>query len=84
MAKKTWELAISNHWLSSQPLSHLLHSVREGLHELFTNRDKDLTRVPILLWSLWKSRNALIFANEVPNPMASLLRAKRIWTEWSL
>jgi len=38
----------------------------------------------ILLWSLWKSRNALIFKNETPSPMATLLRAKRSWAEWTL
>jgi len=81
VAKETWELAVNNHWLSSQPFSHLLHSVREGLHELHRKHDKDITRVAILLWSLWKSRNALIFRNEVPNPISSLVRAKRIWTE---
>ena len=84
MVKKTWDLAVGNNWLSSQPLSHLLHSVRAGLHNLHMARDKDLTKVAILLWSMWKSRNALIFENEVPNPMGSLVRAKHIWAEWNL
>ena len=84
MVKKTWDLAVSTKWLSSHPLSHFLPSVREGLHGLYSARDKDLTKVAILLWSLWKSRNALVFENEIPKPMGSLVRAKRIWTEWSL
>ena len=61
-----------------------LPSVREGLHNLYITRDNSLPRVAILLWSIWKSRNAMVFDNDVPKPMGSLVRAKRIWAEWKL
>ena len=58
--------------------------MREGIHNLYNARDNFLPRVAILLWSIWKSRNGMVFDNEVPKPMGSLLRAKRIWAEWKL
>ena len=84
MVKKTWDLAVSQQWLLSQPFPLSFPSVREGIHNLYNARDNFLPRVAILLWSIWKSRNAMVFDNEVPKPMGSLLRAKRIWAEWKL
>ena len=64
-----------------QPFPPSLPCVREGLHSLYNARDNYLPRVAILLWCIWKSRNALVFDNDVPKPMGTLVRAKRIWTE---
>ena len=84
MVKKTWDLAVSHNWISSQSLSLLGSSVKEGLHNLHQAHDQSITRVAMLLWSIWKSRNAMIFDNEAPKPMGSLIRAKRNWAEWHL
>ena len=81
MVKKTWDLAVSHNWLTSQPIPQSLPSVREGLHSLYTSRTSSLTRVAIPLWSIWKSHNAMVFDNDVPKPMGSLLRAKRSWAK---
>ena len=82
MVQKTWDLAVHHNWLFSHPFFPSLPSVREGLQTLYNARDNSLPRVAILLWSIWKSRNAMVFENDVPNPMGSLVRAKRIWAEW--
>ena len=84
MVKKTWDLAVSQQWLLSQPFPLSFPSVREGIHNLYNARDSFLPRVAILLWSIWKSRNAMVFDNDVPKPVASLVSAKRIWAEWKL
>jgi len=81
MVKKIWDLAVSHNWISSQSLSLLESSVTEGLHNLHQARDQSISRIALLLWSVWKSRNAMIFANDVPQPMGSLIRAKRSWAE---
>ena len=81
MVKKTWDLAVSHNWLTSQPFPQSLPSVRKGLHNLYTSRTSSLTRVAILLWSIWKSRNAMVFDNDVSKSMGSLLRAKRSCAE---
>uniref|UniRef100_A0A7C9DFJ2 RNase H type-1 domain-containing protein n=1 Tax=Opuntia streptacantha TaxID=393608 RepID=A0A7C9DFJ2_OPUST len=75
---------VSHQWISSQSLSLLGSSVKEGLHNLHQAHDQSVTRIAMLLWSIWKSRNAMIFDNEAPKPMGSLIRAKRTWAEWQL
>jgi len=84
MVTKIWDLAVSQKWLLSQPFPPSLPCVREGLHILYNVGDNYLPRVAILLWSIWKSRNALVFDNDGPKPMGTLVRAKRIWAEWKL
>jgi len=84
MVKKTWDLAVSHNWLLSFPFPHLPTSIREGLHDLYTKRSISLTRVVILLWSIWKICNTMIFNHDIPKPMDSLVRAKHNWAEWRL
>jgi len=77
-------MAVTHQWIPTCPFAQSGSSLQEELHMLALNRHPRLSRVVILLWSLWKSRNALIFKNEAPSPMATLLRAKRSWAEWTL
>ena len=37
-----------------------------------------------ILWSIWKSRNATVFNNEIFNPIACLVRAKKANAEWRI
>ena len=84
MAQKAWEMAVTHQWLPTLPFAHSVSSLQEELHSLALNQHPRLSRVVILLWSIWKSRNALIFKNEIPSPMGTLVRAKRSWAEWAL
>jgi len=77
MVKKTWDLAVSHNWLPSFPFPQIPTSIQEGLHDLYTTWSISFTRVVILLWSIWKSCNAIIFNHGVPKPMGSLVRAER-------
>jgi len=84
MANRVWDMAVTHQWLPNQLFNHPTTGLREELHTLAQNKSPWLSRVVLLLWSLWKSHNAYIFKNEVPSPMGTLLRAKRNWAEWKL
>ena len=84
VAKHTWDLAIAHHWLPSYPFGPTQAATRDHIHRLASHNPSLLSRVALLLWSIWKTRNALIFRNEPPKPMGTLLRAKRSWAEWKL
>ena len=83
-AQKVWELAVTHQWIPMLPFDNSVSSLHDGLHVLAHNRHPRLSRIVLLLWSLWKSRNARTFKNETPSPLVTLLRAKRSWAEWSL
>ena len=83
MTQRVWELAVSHQWLPTLPFAHAVSSLHEELHALALSRHPRLSRIVILLWSIWKSRNALVFRNDTPTPMGTLLRAKRNWVEWT-
>ena len=83
-ARQVWDLAAVHQWLPLFTFSSLTMSIRDHLHELACQKSPHLSRVVLLLWSIWKSRNALIFKNDTPNSMGTLLRAKRSWAEWKL
>jgi len=84
VAQKVWDLAVPHQWIPSSSFAHQGPSLREGLHLLAQNQSPHLTRVVLLLWSIWKSHNALLFNRESTTPMGTLLRAKRSWAEWRL
>ena len=84
MAKRVWDMAITHQWLPTMPFNQPATGLRDELHIMAQNKFPWLSRVVLLLWSLWKSRNAYVFKNEVPSPMGTLLRAKRNWAEWTL
>jgi len=84
MAHNVWDMAVTHHWLPSHPFSQPGSSLCEELHLLAQNQYPWFSRLVLLLWSIWKSRNALIFRNESISPMGTLLRAKRNWAEWKL
>ena len=81
---QVWDLAVLHRWIDSLPFTQQNISLRDQLHVLAQTKSPCLTRVVLLLWSIWKSRNALIFRNESTAPMGTLLRAKRNWAEWRI
>jgi len=81
LAKQTWELATLHNWLPSNPFHSSTLPARDQLHALALQKSPLLTRVALLLWSIWKARNNLTFNNVPPQPMGTLLRAKRSWAE---
>ena len=84
MAHKVWDMAVAYPWLPNLSFTQLVSSLCEELHSLANNRYPRLSRVVLLLWSIWKSSNALVFRNEISSPMGTLLRAKCSWAEWKL
>lgn len=41
-------------------------------------------KISFLLWSIWKGRNTTVFKNEVSNPLACLIRQKKVNVEWRI
>ena len=73
MARQVWDLAVAHSWLPSLPFPNTDSPLREELHLLIQNRYPCVDRVVLLLWSIWKSRNALVFREESPSLMGTLL-----------
>ena len=84
MVRQIWDLATEHQWLPRMPFPSSTTTVRDHLHDLASQKFPHLSRVVLLLWSIWKSRNALVFKHDTPKPMGTLLRAKRSWAEWKL
>ena len=84
LAHQTWTMAVAHNWLPQLSFPTLNAPLRDQLHDLATQDYPHITRVVLLLWSIWKTRNGLVFNNDVANPMGTLLRAKRSWAEWKL
>jgi len=84
MANQVWDMAVAHQWLPAHPFTQPATGIRDALHTMAQSKFPWLSRVILLLWSLWKSRNAYVFRNEVPSPMGTLLRAKRNWAEWKI
>ena len=66
MAQKVWEMAVAHQWLRSIPFAHSMSTLQAGLQLLAHHPQPQLSRIVLLLWSMWKSRNGLIFRNEAP------------------
>ena len=77
-------MVVAHNWLPQLSFPTLNAPLRDQLHDLATQDYPHITRVVLLLWSIWKTRNGLVFNNDVANPMGTLLRAKRSWAEWKL
>jgi len=72
LARQVWDLAVAHHWIPANPFPYSHVSIRDGLLLLIQNRYPCLSRVALLLWSIWKARNGLIFRNDSPSPMGPL------------
>ena len=83
-ARQVWELAVAHRWLPALPFPTTDSPLCEALQLLIQNRYPNIDRVALLLWSIWKSRNGLVFRNEPTSLLGTLLRAKRGWAEWKL
>jgi len=38
----------------------------------------------MLLWSIWKTKNNMVFRNETPSPVRTFIRAKKVSAEWRI
>jgi len=43
---------------------------------------KEVQRLSFLLWTIWKGRNAVLFQNDIFNPIACIIKAKRACAKW--
>ena len=73
-----WDLAKQHRWIPAQftPTPDLPWLAQWG-SVLTTYDRKIIQRIAFLLWSIWKMRNAVIFQQEVAQPIKCLIRAKK-------
>ena len=80
-----WDLAKQHRWipLHFTPTTSFPWLTQWGSF-LVTYDRNSLQRIAFLLWSIWKMRNAVIFQQEVVQPIKCLIRAKKLCAEWRI
>ena len=85
VTRKTWELAYQHKWILLN-ISHV--RIMSNIDLLtFTRGQASSDQVHCiisLIWSIWKSCNAVVFKNEIYNSVRTIIRAKRNWAEWKV
>ena len=83
--RKAQELAQKYKWIPSNILSSITHSWMSTLRTLNKAcQPKILQNLSFLLWSIWKIWNGVIFKNDIFNPMACIIGAKKASAEWRI
>ena len=59
---KIWVLAYQHEWIAHNPFLNAISFIITVLHDLLVIRSSDLPKIVVLLWSIWKNHNAIIFA----------------------
>ena len=80
-----WCLATAHNWIPSTTSIAPSDTVSTWLTKL--RQSSTLTRfdrIVALLWSIWKTRNSVVFRNEVPHAVVTLIRAKKASAEWRI
>ena len=82
ITRRVWNIAQQHNWvpmhnvpLDHQCSSHLIMQYRQNTNS------KIMTSVAILLWSIWKGRNDMVFQNKPFNPIRLLINAKKAFAE---
>jgi len=71
ITQEFWRLAISHNWIENGILQRL------SMARIATSAVK-MDRVAVLLWSMRKIRNNMVFHKETPIPGSTLIRAKKL------
>jgi len=85
MSRRAYDLATQHDWIpagllaSGPTLGEQLHGLRSWFSFCML-----LQKLSILLWSIWKGRNHLVFRNENFIPLACLVSAKKSYAEWRI
>jgi len=80
-----WALAAHHKWIPQQVQMNRSRYWLQSFGTMNNNcSGKSLQRISFLLWSIWKARNAVIFQNELFNPMKCLIRAKKLSAQWRI
>ena len=85
LVHEVWHLAKVYKWLSIPLRVALGDTLQSWLAKLRNSPTPvPLDRVVALLWSVWKSRNDVVFCNETLSPVVTLIRAKKTSAEWRI
>ena len=72
-------------WLPSDIISTTNHDLRDWSHMIRQNhKHNGIQKTSFLPWGIWKKRNNVIFRNELFNPLACIICAKKGYAKWKL
>ena len=84
-AQKVWQLAKDHHCTSIPMPPVSLDRIQRWLSNLRANIGRvPFERIVALLWSIWKTPNSAVFRQEFPQPVVTLIRAKKASSEWRI
>jgi len=85
MSQECWTLVVAHNWIDSSFVSSQQYIILQRLSSTrnATSATK-IQRVVVLLWSIWKIRNSMVFCNETPISGSTLIRAKKVSAEWCI
>lgn len=78
ITKETWDLAYQHKWIELNISPVGIMSILELFK--FTRTETNLNqtaRITSLMWSIWKSRNVVVFKNEIYNCIGTIIRATK-------
>ena len=83
VVSKAWDLTVSQGWLSPGiPLGNTLDFWSFMDRFLSHQSQRMKQRISLLLWFIWKMRNAIVFNSAAFNLIPCLIKAKRAVAEW--
>jgi len=78
MTHKVWMAAAPHNWLPHSMAIYAYQDLQQFLSSLqYAKPAISKQKVTFLLWSIWKSRNTVVFRNDILNPLACLIQAKK-------
>jgi len=78
MVKKVWDLAATHRWLPFVFSPTGCHNFSHYINKIYSSHNSKLEqKFSFILWSIWKSRNVIVFNNGIFNPIACLVQAKK-------
>jgi len=85
VSSRVLECAIQQGWISNRILA-ITTNLCNRLQGIASHPSlrRELPRIFLLLWHIWKGRNGVVFRNEIFKPMLCLVSAKKAFTEWRI
>jgi len=84
ISQECWTLAVAHNWIDSSFVSRQQYSILQSLCARNTTSTAKIERVVALFWSIWKTRNNMVFHNGTPILEITLIRAKKASVEWHM
>ena len=85
ISQECWRLTVSHNWIDHKFVSGTQNNILQRLSSARTTTPAiRIDRVVSLIWSIWKIRNNMVFRSETPIPENTLIRVKKVNSEWRI